>query len=315
MANMLPKLTSEEIQARMFHALSNVADRGWVEKLSGAALPMGGKTLRMIGVGAIPDLRVWKNQRMAHTLRDIDLVLRNVKYELTLQVDVDDLELDLSGQIDRAIKQMMVRYENHWAKLLLTLIQNGHTMNGYDNVPFFSTSHTEGGQATGSNDITSTGGAAVTAPNLERGLWDSVAAFNAILDDAGEPAHLDPKEFVLMYPATAPYMQGFAGALNAKDLLEGGQSRTNTLVVSSNGYNFLPTPIPPSWLPWTDMFALFVGDGMSLIRGERVKLKLSTKAEGSEFEMDNDAHQHGLKTVRGATYGNWQSAVRCQLAA
>ena len=44
---------------------------------------------------------------------------------------------------------------------------------------------------------------------------------------------------------------------------------------------------------------------MAASTGDR---KLKAKAEGSEYEFDNDAHQYGVDTWRNVAYGYWQEA-------
>ena len=66
-------------------------------------------------------------------------------------------------------------------------------------------------------------------------------------------------------------------------------------------------------LTWTDTFAVFRTDSpiKALIRQTEQEVELKAKAEGSEFEFDNDAWQFGIDAWRGVGYGYWQRA--CQV--
>ena len=79
------------------------------------------------------------------------------------------------------------------------------------------------------------------------------------------------------------------------------------------------TKIPPNLnisvavnarLTWTDEFAVFRTDGSvsPFIRQQETEVDLKAKAEGSEYEFDNDAHQYGVDTWRNVGYGYWQHA-------
>jgi phage major head subunit gpT-like protein len=61
-------------------------------------------------------------------------------------------------------------------------------------------------------------------------------------------------------------------------------------------------------LTWTDKFAVFRTDSpiKGLIRQSEMDVELKAKAEGSEFEFDNDAWQFGIDSWRNVGYGYWQ---------
>ena len=63
-------------------------------------------------------------------------------------------------------------------------------------------------------------------------------------------------------------------------------------------------------LTWTDSFAVFRTDSpiKAFIRQTEQEVELKAKAEGSEFEFDNDAWQFGIDAWRGVGYGYWQRA-------
>ena len=66
---------------------------------------------------------------------------------------------------------------------------------------------------------------------------------------------------------------------------------------------------------WTDKFAVNREDSpiKPFIRQTEQEVELKVKAEGSEFEFDNDAWQFGLDGWRGVGYGYWQRSVLCTL--
>ena len=52
----------------------------------------------------------------------------------------------------------------------------------------------------------------------------------------------------------------------------------------------------------------------ALIRQEEEGVTVAAKAENSEFEFDNDAHQYGIKAIRNVGYGYWQYASHATLS-
>ena len=59
----------------------------------------------------------------------------------------------------------------------------------------------------------------------------------------------------------------------------------------------------------TDFFTFRTdGDVKPFIRQQETDVQLKAKAEGSEYEFDNDAHQYGVDTWRNVGYGYWQHA-------
>ncbi len=63
-------------------------------------------------------------------------------------------------------------------------------------------------------------------------------------------------------------------------------------------------------LTWTDKFGVFRTDSpiKAFIRQSEGGPELKAKAEGSEFEFDNDAWQFGIDAWRSVGYGYWQRA-------
>lgn len=306
------KLHSREIIGKLFHELRPEAGPDWVADLSGAPLSTDQESETFGGVGAIPQLRKWKGKRMGYQLRDFSYRISVDKYELTLYVMGEEIRRDKTGQVDLRISELRRRWEMHWSKLATDAILAGATAVGYDGIAFFGT-HTENGVTTGDNDITVTGSATPTVAALKKSIWSCIDTFTTFKDDQSEPAHFDPKDFVVMIPPGLGWMESATGALGAATILEGGQSATNTLLLV-DGYSFRIVQ-NPRLSSWTTNFAMFVRDGRSLIRLSEVDLKISAKAEGSEYEHDYDAHEYGLMTSRGLGYGDWKSAIRVTLSA
>lgn len=74
--------------------------------------------------------------------------------------------------------------------------------------------------------------------------------------------------------------------------------------------NFNIEVMPIVRLTWTDSFAVFRTDSpiKAFIRQTEQEVELKAKAEGSEYEFDNDAWQFGIDAWRGVGYGYPQRA-------
>ena len=69
-------------------------------------------------LGQVPRMRVWTGGRNAKTFNQFTYTIKNVKYEDTLEIEVQDLERDKSGQIMVRIGELAEAANSHWASLL-----------------------------------------------------------------------------------------------------------------------------------------------------------------------------------------------------
>lgn len=261
-------------------------------------------------LGQVPTMRLWKGGRQAKGLRDNGFTVWNDEYESTLEVEVKHLRRDKTGQIRARLGEHVQRAQTHWASLLSTLILNGASGVCYDGQYFFDTDHSEGDSGTQSNSISvdisglpvTVHGAAVTAPSAEeiaQAVYKGITQITSFVDDQGEPMNETASSFLVMVPfslltaaqsgLTLPRGTAAAEMISDKSITVVGNARLNA---------------------WTDKFAVFRTDSAvkPLIRQEEVGIKVGAKAEGSEYEFDNNAHQYGFSASRGASYGMWQGA-------
>jgi phage major head subunit gpT-like protein len=184
----------------------------------------------------------------------------------------------------------------------------------YDGQYFFDTDHTEGENTTNQSnsisvDISTLGtavhGADAAHPSVEEMQQSILLAIQAIIgfkDDVNEPMNENAKAFLVMVPTslwtTAEAAVQSNLLANAVNIIP--QIRNVTIEVEMNA----------RLNAWTDKFAVFRTDGAvkPLIRQEETGVQLKAKAEGSDFEFDNDAHQYGVDCWRNVGYGYWQHA-------
>lgn len=261
-------------------------------------------------LGASPAMREWIGGRQAKGLRANPYSIANKHYEATLEIAKRDLMRDKTGQIVVRINEFADRALTHWASLLSTLLINAESAVCYDGEYYFDTDHAEGDSGSQSNDLSIDISAlpaqvhgTTTAPSVEemqQCILQAIAAILGFKDDRGEPMNENAQQFLVKVPVSL-YLTAMAAVRN--------------VVLTSNAINLIPN-IPEMRievamnprLTWTDKFAVFRSDSpiKGLIRQSEMDVELKAKAEGSEFEFDNDAWQFGIDSWRNVGYGYWQ---------
>lgn len=299
-------LGSRAIIGRFYQALEQDAGVSWVDPIS-MLFTSDQASETYAWLGQSPAMREWIGGRNAKGLRENGITIANKKYEATLEIPIDWMRRDKTGQIQVRIDEMAQRANAHWAKLLTALTEAGESAACYDGQYFFDTDHSEGDSGTQSNDIsvdivTTT---APTAAEMETAILTATQKIMGFKDDQGEPMNEAARRFVVMVPT--PFMAASAAALNNPIITTGSTSFTNTLV-NLGGFSY-QLAINPR-LSWTTKFALFRADGgaSSFIRQEEEALMISALAENSEEEFNNDRHLYGIKAMRNVGYGYWQKA-------
>lgn len=299
-------LGSRAIIGRFYQALEQDAGVGWVDPIS-MLFQSDQASETYAWLGQSPAMREWIGGRNAKGFRENGITIANKKYEATLEIPLDWMRRDKTGQIQVRIDEMAQRANAHWAKLLTALIEAGESANGYDGQYFFDTDHSEGDSGSQSNDISVdiTTTTAPTAAEMETAILTATQKIMSFKDDQGEPMNEAARQFVVMVPT--PFMAASAAALNNPIITTGSTSFTNTLV-NLGGFSY-QLAINPR-LSWTTKFALFRADGgaSAIIRQEEEGLQISALAENSEEEFKNDRHLYGIKAMRNVGYGYWQKA-------
>lgn len=263
-------------------------------------------------LGMSPKMREWVGGRLAKGLKETTIRIPNKWFEATLEVYLDDLRRDKSGQLRIRIAELARRTQTHWAQLLNTLILNGQSALAYDGQAFFSTTHAEDDSGTQSNHIqvNVADPNAPSASEMETAILRAVTQIMAIKDNTGEPMNEDASSFLVMVPTSM--MASAAAALRNPVIVDTNGSRTNTLT-NLGGFSF-ELAINPR-LTATDEFYVFRSDSMvrAFIRQEEQAVRMDAVAEGSEEEFKNRRHLYGVTAIRNVGYGMWQEAVLVEL--
>lgn len=264
-------------------------------------------------LGQSPAMRAWIGGRQAKGFSGQGITIVNTHYEATIEVQKKDVRRDKTPQIEARINEFYDRQETHWTSLLSTLLINAPSTVCYDGQFFFDTDHSEGDSGTQDNDITvdiSALPAAVhgttTAPSVEemqQAILKGIAQMLSFKDDRGEPMNENARRFQVVVPVSL-YLTTVA-AVSTLTTMALQQNLNPNLIAG-----LTVDVVMNARLTWTDSFAIFRTDSpiKAFIRQTEQEVELKAKAEGSEFEFDNDAWQFGIDAWRGAGYGYWQRA-------
>jgi phage major head subunit gpT-like protein len=265
-------------------------------------------------LGQSPAMREWIGGRQAKGLDANSQILTNRHYEATLEIAVRDARRDKTGQIIARINEFADRAITHWASLLSILLINAPSAVCYDGQYYFDTDHSEGDSGTQSNDISvdistlpaAVHGASAATPSMEemqQAILAGIAQILSFKDGRGEPMNENAQSFMVIVPVSL-----FLVAVSAVSAVTTAalQQNLNPNLIAGLKIDVQMNPR----LTWTTSFAIFRTDSpiKGLIRQSETDVELKVKAEGSEFEFDNDAWQFGIDSWRTAGYGYWQRA-------
>lgn len=305
--------TSRAIVGAIRLAIEQDNAEAWVARVYSEVMRSDQEIETYAWIGETPKLREWIGGRQAVGLSESGYSIRNRPFEATIEIPVSWLRRDKTGQIRARIAQLADANMEHWADMGASLIEAGEAAACYDGQYFFDTSHPNpsvGASSTQSNDITHevTTTTAPTAAEMSAAILKATQTMLGLKSEKGRLLNSNARRFVVRVPL--PFMGAAAAALG-NTVIADTVSVTNTLVTlgTLGGFQYDLWVDPRS--AWTDRFALLRGDNRNpaLIRQEEKALQIRAKAEGSEFEFDNDAHQYGIDATRNGGYGFWQSGV------
>ena len=314
-------LSSRAIIGTYYRLLEMDTGVAWVDKISNI-FGSDQSSEEYAFLGMPPALQEWIGGRQIKSLNSNSITLTNVHYEAGIEIRVKDARRDKTGQINARLAELVERQQSHWATLLSALINAGETDNGYDGKTFFATDHVEGANSTSQSnnisvdisaipaEVTSSDGTTTnpTVGEMQGAINQCVAQMIGFVDDQGEPMNQNANQFLLMVnPGLWP------AAVAATSLMNTGAMVQNVNPNTMPG--MIVNPVMNTRITATDAIYLFRTDSAikPLIRQTEMDSQLKSKAEGSEFEFDNDAWQFGIDSWRTTGYGYWQHAVRGEL--
>jgi phage major head subunit gpT-like protein len=309
----LSLLSSRAIMGMYFARLETDPGLAWLNGVSNLfTSDQGSETYKFLGQS--PAMREWVGGRHAKGFGGQGITIVNKHYEATIEIAKRDARRDKTSQIEARVAEFADRAVTHWASLVSTAILAAPSTVCYDGSFYFDTTHAEGSSGTQNNDIqvdiSALPGAGTdntpSAPNttqMQLAIFAGIKQILSFKDDQGEPMNENARRFLVLVPV---------------GLYDKAVAAVSGLVTGALMQNFNPSVLAGlqidvqmnARLTWTDSFAVFRTDSpiKGLIRQTEQEVELKAKAEGSEFEFDNDAWQFGIDAWRGVGYGYWQRA-------
>lgn len=307
-------LSSRAIIGTFYNRLEVMTSASWIGGISMEfQSDQESETYKWLGMS--PAMREWIGGRQAKGLRSDGITITNKLFEVTLEIPVDWMRRDKTGQIEVRIAEMAGRAVTHWQKLLSDQIAAAESAVCYDGQYFFDTDHSQGSSGSQSNDITVDisavpavlhGTATLPSPEEIRAMvFAGVQQMLGLKDDQGEPMNEMARSFLVMVPVA--WFTAAAAAL--KNPVVGGDSNTMN---SLDGFTFELAVNPR--LTWTDKLAVFRKDAATkpFIRQEEFGVQVAAVAEGSELEFTERMHHYGISASRNVGLGYWQQACLVQ---
>jgi len=307
-------LSSRAIIGNFYNALQVQESASWIDQI-GMRFQSDQESETYKWLGMAPAMREWIGGRDSKGFRENGITIVNKKFEATMNVPVDWLRRDKTGQLRVRINEMAGRTVTHWQSLLSSLIANAGSAVCYDGQYFFDTDHAEGDSGAQSNaitvdistiDSTSDVASSPTARQMQHMVLSGVEKILGFKDDQAEPMNETARNFLVMVPTTL--FKNAAAALS-NQLIGGGDTN---ILTTLDGFGFGLAVNPR--LTATDKINVFRTDGSTkpFILQEEEGVTIAAIAEGSELEFKEDRHEYGVKAIRNVGYGYWQHACQVQ---
>ena len=257
-------------------------------------------------LGSMPHLRQWGTGRLAQGLRSESYDVANLKYEVSIEVDRDEIDDDQTGQIKIRLAEMGAVAASAKDYDIAQLFINGASTgyNSYDGVSFFNAAHVSGASGSQDNDITGTvvASSAPTTAELAGRLKVAIKTMMAFVDDRGHPmANMDASGLMIVCPYDMYYQ--FLEVVNASvisattNVMAGvAQVRANPYLTASSGVTW--------YLCKTS------GVVKPFVFQDRRPMEFNQLGPGSEEEFMREKYIFGAVARYRLTYGYWQYCVR-----
>ncbi len=255
-------------------------------------------------VGAVRQMREWGTGRVATGLNSESYDIQNSKYEITMEIDRDEIDDAQTNMITQRINSMATRAAAHKDRLLANLLMLGAEAESlaFDGKPFFAADHESGNSGAQSNILTSnvTTPAKPTAVEIQESFDEALAALLTFNDDQGEPMSLtDRGLYIVVHPALK---LRWLEALKAAFV---GSTQNVRDQVDTNIISF----------PWltdrTEWFLLKTDEAVRpFIFQDRMPIEFKLVGPGSEEEFKKDKWYAGVRARYAMAYGRWEFAVQ-----
>jgi hypothetical protein len=263
-------------------------------------------------LGAIPAMQPWLGNRQNSQPIEHNYQVLMTLFETSITLPLNWVEDDKTGLVQTRIGQISTRRDALYGSLVAALINAGPAALAFDGLPFFSNAHVWGQSGVLSNNVQSPAAApaAPTADEAAAGIMQGWQTLLGMLDDRGEPCNEGLS--ILTVVCSTALAAAHQVAITANNLDTGAGTRDNPvqgLRASGIDINLIASPR----ITQNNGIAVINSSPgaapFAVVRNPK-SLKTTAKAEGSDFEHDQNAWAFGVKETVASGYGLFTDACR-----
>lgn len=299
------------IRGAFYDQLESDQDANWSRAI-GFYFPSDSAAETHRWLGQVASLREWVGSRLSKGLRVESFAITNVLYEGTLELPVLDLRRDKTGQLKvKGAQGLGVRANQHWDQLGAALVELNPTC--YDGLALYSAAHVSGDSGVQSNALTVADIPALNVADTSAIMVDEALEiimrvcpyFWSYLDDKGQPANQDARDFLFVVPWRM--LASFQVAINRLMVATGGDNP-----LSKIGRFRAAVAVEPRLTSQTVGYVFRVDADRSagIILQEEIQPEFDFFGESSEYARLNNVVRYQCKASRAAAPGQWRHTVR-----
>ncbi len=258
-------------------------------------------------IGSVPRMREWGTGRLVRGIFAESYDVENLKYEITLEVDRDEISDDQTGQIRIRVQEMADRAAQHKDAMIGTLLINGTSSgyNSYDGVTFFNASHVSGESGAQDNTLapSATDPNDPTVAEIRTALRSAIARILGFKDDQGEQIGGAATGLICVVPPSM-YIN-MLEAINATLVA----STTNVLQGAARVIGFPYITAAPT-------FYILKTDGVirPFVFQDREAIEFTAQERDSDEGFLREKYLYGVRARYRITYGQWRNALKLTFA-
>ncbi len=310
-------LHSRDVRGWLYYIINGKAPPDWVPDVTTTPIDLSRGEEEVAAMGGDASFNELTLPRTTTDFSPLLTKISAIEYDLGVKIREKDMRRDQTNLIKSKIRlQVGTPYQRRWRKILTKTIETTSVSTATkdlapDGYPFFYATHKIGQSGTQSNLFTKTVGSTTAITDTEAAdlVWNAITKMQTLKDDRGEP--LDPPtDFLVMAHPT--HARAMRRAINAQLVVQGSVVTENDLREQVSEFN-LSLALNPYLTSATGIY-VFVRDGMSYLTGVEYDAKQESKAEGSEFAIDNLAHAHYIRFSYGTQPYRWESASKTTIS-
>lgn len=295
-------LSTPGIRAEFFQRYAEVNKKTFWNEFA-TTIKAKTKTEQYRFLGSVAPMREWGTGRKAAGMYSESYNVTDAKYEITLEVDREEIEDDQLGQIKIRVNEMAGRAAQHKDVLIAALLVNGASAGylSYDGQIFFSAAHTSGQSGTQDNTLAPAivDKDAPTTPEFRAALRDAIARLLSFKDDQGQIMSMGATGLAIVVPPSMMIVA--AEAVNATMVA----STSNVLQGAGKVVVFPHLVATDTW------FLLKTDNGVRpFILQDRIPLEFTALEANTDEGFRRDKFLYGVRARYRMTFGEWARALK-----